>query len=153
MYLQSKGIDYLLELSNNQSLNEISVDGKNYLAGESFLESQKSQDTILFQEGFLILYEDAPAINSELNGAIQEINGEKIKSVETARLMACFNQTAKLKASIMGELHNNGQLITIPRDAFVKIFNDAIVEASTDKEKETIINILNRLGDLSKSAQ
>jgi len=87
------------------------------------------------------------------SGDLSTAEIEKIKSVETARLMACFNQTAKLKASIMGELHNNGQLITIPRDAFVKIFNDAIVEASTDKEKETIINILNRLGDLSKSAQ
>jgi len=87
------------------------------------------------------------------SGDISVAEVEKLKSTETSRLMICFNQLLKLKASIMGELLNNGQLITIPRDAFIKIFNEALATASTDKEKETIKRILSRLGDLSKYSQ
>ncbi|MFA5313368.1 MAG: hypothetical protein WC375_08670 [Methanomassiliicoccales archaeon] len=78
---------------------------------------------------------------------------EKIKSSETSRLMGSLNQMLKLQAEILGEMKNNGELITIPRDQFIRIFNDAILEATTDTQRETIKNILGKLSAINKISQ
>jgi len=104
--------------------------------------------------GLSALTERLSGINSIVPGAdicIAEI--EKIKSVETARLMTSFNHLLKLQASIMGEMKSNGELIVIPRASFIHMFNEALTEASTDKEKEIIQKILARLAELSKLTQ
>jgi len=78
---------------------------------------------------------------------------EKIKSVETSRLMGCFEKLLKLQASIMGEMKSSGDLVSIPRSDFVDIFNQALVEAKTDGEKQIVKKILSNLGSLSITTQ
>jgi hypothetical protein len=79
---------------------------------------------------------------------------EKIKSQETSRLMNSFNQLLKLQASIMGEMKNSGELITIPRDQFVAVFNDILVDAQLNEDQRQVVRlILTRLTDLSKITQ
>ena len=78
---------------------------------------------------------------------------EKIKSSETSRIMASFNQLLKLQAGILGEMKNTGELIMIPRQSFVDTFNRAIVNSKTNEEREAIKRLLNSLADISKKTQ
>jgi len=78
---------------------------------------------------------------------------EKIKSAETAKLMASFNQLLKLQAQILGEMKNNGELISIPRQPFVDIFNNAILNAPSDELRNILKDILDQLTTLAKFSQ
>lgn len=75
---------------------------------------------------------------------------EKIKSAETARLTGVLSQLLKLQAAIMGEMKSSGELITIPTDAFVSIFNEAIISAKNDGERNIILGILDKLKHVNK---
>jgi hypothetical protein len=79
-----------------------------------------------------------------------QVEIEKIKSAETSRLMASFERLLKLQASIMGEMRNDGELITIPKGAFIKFFTDLLAEATTMEEKGIIKKILDGLTSLGK---
>lgn len=78
---------------------------------------------------------------------------EKIKSAETARLIMAKTQLLKLQASILGEMKNNGELIIIPKQAFIDTFNMAIVGSKNDEEREIIKRLLNSLAELNKKTQ
>ena len=78
---------------------------------------------------------------------------EKIKSSETSRLMGSMNQLLKLQAEILGEMKTTGELITIPREQFIRIFNDAILDAKTDEQRTTIKTILGNLAAVNKASQ
>jgi hypothetical protein len=80
-------------------------------------------------------------------------NIEKIKSSETTRLMGAFQSLLKLQAQILGEMKSSGELMTIPQKDFVNIFIHAIQDAKTDKERETIKNILDKIEALAKKSQ
>ena len=100
------------------------------------------------------LTERLTGINSITQDAnTSAVETERIKSVETSRLMGSFNQLLKLQAGIMGEMKNSGEVIVIPRVAFISMFNESIANATTDKEKEVIQTILSKLADLSKTTQ
>jgi len=64
-----------LNLKENE-LNKFNISGKNYVATKSFLGGQKEN------KGLLVMYDDSPAINSNLSGAIKNINGVNINSRE-----------------------------------------------------------------------
>jgi hypothetical protein len=70
---------------------------------------------------------------------------EKIKCGETNKLMATYSNLLKIQANILGEMKDNGELISMPRDKFVRVFNDAIISANTNREREIITQILNGL--------
>lgn len=56
----------------NSTFNSIKADGTDYIGVRAVSED----------ENVISLYHDAPAIKNDLNGAITEINGEKIRSFE-----------------------------------------------------------------------
>jgi len=104
--------------------------------------------------GFSALTERLMNINSITpSGEKDAAEIEKIKSVETARLMGSFEKLLKLQASIMGEMKSSGDLVTIPRSSFVDIFNQALVDAKTNGEKQVVKKILSELASLSKNTQ
>jgi hypothetical protein len=93
-------------------------------------------------------------INSIIpSGDVSVIEIEKIKCSETAKLMMSKVQLLKLQASIMGEMKNNGELIIIPRQSFVNIFNTAIAESKNNEERELIKRLLMNLADQNKKTQ
>ena len=104
--------------------------------------------------GKAALQERLMGINSITPGGdmgVAEI--EKIKTQETARIMASMNQLLKLQASILGEMKSTGDMLSIPREPFIKLFNEAIINAKNDDERNFINNLLNKIGNLSKIAQ
>lgn len=58
----------------NEGLNEIYVGEEKFLLTQDFLDAQSNIND------YVLLYEDAPAINAGLEGAIIEINGVKISN-------------------------------------------------------------------------
>jgi len=70
---------------------------------------------------------------------------QKLKSAETNKLMGTYSSLIKLRAQILGEMKDSGEIISIPREKFIRVFNDAITEASTDREREIITDILQGL--------
>lgn len=84
------------------------------------------------------------------NSNLSVADVEKIKSAETARLSGVFNNLMKLQASIMGEMKTSGELITIPVDEFVRVFNDAITSSRTDAERTMVKSILDKLSKVNK---
>lgn len=104
--------------------------------------------------GFAMIIERLMGVNSiTADGEESVASIEKIKSAETSRLMTVFNSLLKLQATILGEMKQSGELITIPSSQFVNIFNEAILEANTDREKQIIKNILDKLARTSQKSQ
>jgi len=65
-------MESLTALAKNSSFNNITADGGQYIGIRAFSPDGKQA----------ALYVDAPAIRNSINGAITEINGEEIKSIE-----------------------------------------------------------------------
>jgi hypothetical protein len=63
----------LLDLLNETGYNEIKTKDKNYLATKKIIEMQN------INSGKIVLYDDSPAIRSELKGPIIKVDGQKIK--------------------------------------------------------------------------
>jgi hypothetical protein len=103
--------------------------------------------------GFAAISERLSAINSMVpDNETSRVSIEKIKSSETVKLTNTLTQLLKLQASMLGELKSNGELIILPRDPFIELFNETISQA-TPEQKLVIKTILNKLLTLSKIAQ
>ena len=70
--LMNPDYEEIIPLIKNTTFNEIKTKDKNYIGVKGFSEDNE----------FIVLYDDAPAIKSELIGAITTINNEKITSIE-----------------------------------------------------------------------
>tara|TARA_Y100000034_G_C6899699_1_gene415638 strand:- start:1952 stop:3364 length:1413 start_codon:yes stop_codon:yes gene_type:complete len=66
----------IVNLINKTGSNEIKVNGKNYVGIKGFPINNDKQ---------VALYDDSPAINAKLNGAIIAVNNEKINSLDGFR--------------------------------------------------------------------
>lgn len=78
---------------------------------------------------------------------------EQIKSAETNKLMGTLNNLLKLQASILGEMKTSGELVYIPTNEFISVFREAIRSAKTDREKELITGLLDKLESLARRTQ
>jgi methyl-accepting chemotaxis protein len=83
------------------------------------------------------------------SGDLSATDIEKIKSQEINKLSQSMGRLLKLHAEMMGEMKDNGELLTIPKQAFVNFFNAAITNANDEKEREVIKDILSQLASLS----
>ncbi len=72
-----------LDMTELNRTTKVETDEKDYLVTREMIENPQNQ--MLFEEGKIILYYDAPAINAELEGAITKIDGVKINSKENLR--------------------------------------------------------------------
>jgi hypothetical protein len=101
-----------------------------------------------------ILMERIIGVNS-LYPSTQEsaVDIEKIKSAETSKLINGYTNLIKLRASVCGEMKTSGELITIPSKEFVDTFIEAIQTAKSDRERESLKNLLDKLESLSKKTQ
>ena len=103
---------------------------------------------------FSIISERLMGVNSVIPSEDESIAQiEKLKSTETARLMGQLKDLLKLQASILGEMKNSGELITIPANDFILIINEAFSAAKTDGEKNLVKDILAKLDAISRRAQ
>lgn len=76
MVLESYSYKNILKAINGTEFSKIEVGEESYILTKEFLEKQTNVGEYIF------LYNDAPAINSGLKGAITEINNVKIDSIE-----------------------------------------------------------------------
>ncbi len=77
-FIDNPTYENLVELSKEEGYNQIGIDGVIYLSDKNLLIKQEKNS----ETGLLILYDEAPAINADLKGAIVEFNGAEIKDWE-----------------------------------------------------------------------
>jgi len=78
---------------------------------------------------------------------------EKIKTDGVTKLMSAYNNLIKLKATIIGEMKDDDKLTVVPKQEFATIFNDALVEAKNDTERDVIKKLLDRITELATKMQ
>lgn len=116
------------------------------------LNTTKTSTLQSIQMGLSALLERLAGVNSIVpDQNTSEVEIEKIKSQETNKIMSSYCKLLQLQANMLGEMKNNGELISIPKDSFIGVFNNAIVNAKTEAEKELIKDILHQLGSLGKT--
>lgn len=74
-----------------------------------------------------------------------QVEIEKIKSSELTKLMSSYEKLIKLQASILGEMNKSGNMIRIPKAAFIDFYGRMITEATTTEEKIITKKILDGL--------
>jgi membrane-associated protease RseP (regulator of RpoE activity) len=75
IHIENPTLEKIITLANKTGLNQIEADGEDYVITKEFLEKQSENEIIL-------LYDNAPAINAGLMGAIIEIDGVKISDID-----------------------------------------------------------------------
>jgi membrane-associated protease RseP (regulator of RpoE activity) len=70
--IDNSSYEKILSLSKEEGLNEIKTKNRTYLINKENLEEQNGS------KNYLVLYDDSPAIKSEINGTIIKINGVNI---------------------------------------------------------------------------
>ncbi len=78
--LNNASYEKVLSLVNETGVSKIKTNEKNYFGTKNLLTKAEYQN--LFENGYAVLYDDAPAINAGLTGIITGINGIKINSRE-----------------------------------------------------------------------
>lgn len=73
---------------------------------------------------------------------------EKMKSAETAKIVAQIQSVAKTRASLLGEMIDNGDVITIPTKDFQMIITEALAMCENDGEKKIVRRIVSRLSNI-----
>jgi len=73
VYVENPSINDLTELVKNDTFNDIQTEEAKYVGIKQLFSNTNE---------YIVLYDNAPAINSDLNGVITEINGEKITSLD-----------------------------------------------------------------------
>jgi membrane-associated protease RseP (regulator of RpoE activity) len=79
--LNNPNYEELIELTNNESLNEIKVGTYEFLASKDFLVSQKDN------KGLIIVYYSSPALKNEIGPIIRSIDGKNVGSLEKLSLV------------------------------------------------------------------
>jgi membrane-associated protease RseP (regulator of RpoE activity) len=76
------GYDQIMELMNEDGINEIQLeDNSVYILDKELFEDPRSE--MLFEEsGIIVVYDNSPAIQAGLEGAISEFDGVKIENRE-----------------------------------------------------------------------
>jgi len=69
----------------------------------------------------------------------------KMKATETNKLMTTYKNFIQLRANILGEMKDNGEIISIPTAKFIDVFNVALSESKSEREREVVTKILNGL--------
>ena len=91
-------------------------------------------------------------INSLVPGGdYSQTDIDKIKSGELTKLINMWAKFTKMNSDLMGEMKDTGELISIPKEAFIKFFNESLTEAKSDTEKEIVNKILTKLASLSQA--
>ncbi|MFH1787658.1 MAG: M50 family metallopeptidase [archaeon] len=83
MIVNNPSYEEILNLANEEGFVKIGTNDRNYLGSKDFLEQPGMKS--FAEKGKIILYDDSPAINVKLVGAITEINEVKIDSFEKLR--------------------------------------------------------------------
>jgi hypothetical protein len=131
------------------------IQKKEYIGRINRLNSQNMTTLEKIQLTNSIIFERLTEINSLTPSSSESIAQiEKIKSAETARLMKSLQDNMKYQSNIMGEMKSNKELLYIPVNGFIQIFNEAITtKAKNDREKELISSILEDLEELARTSQ
>lgn len=149
------GLTFSSDIIKHHMISHLNQGAKQHRMREYAEEISRLNQTSMTTIGYLqtcisMVFERIARVNSLVpNNDISESEIEKLKATEGGRLFKNLTDLLKLRASILGEMKNSGELVSIPRDYFVTVFNEAKAEANTDAEKDLIDGILTKLSTIA----
>jgi len=75
---------------------------------------------------------------------------EKMRSEATCKLITTMTKLLELRANLMGEMKNSGDLLTIRQEDFANIFSEVLQEFKTEEVRRAINKILEKFAEASK---
>jgi hypothetical protein len=76
---------------------------------------------------------------------------EKMKSGETAKIVAQIQSIAKTRAALRGEMIDNGDVVILSAKQLPMVFSEAIALCETEGEKKIVRQIVNRIYSIRQS--
>ena len=71
---------------------------------------------------------------------------EKMKDEQTCKLVSAQTKLLEMRATLMGELKNDGALITVKKEDFEKIFQEILSEFKGEEARRIVTRILEKFG-------
>lgn len=75
---------------------------------------------------------------------------EKMRAETTCKLIQTMTKLLELRANLMGEMKDNGDLLTIRQEDFANIFSDVLQEFTSEEVRRAINRILEKFTEASK---
>jgi hypothetical protein len=75
---------------------------------------------------------------------------QKMKAEETCKLVTAMTKLLELRANLMGEMKNSGDLLSIRQEDFAKIFSEILEEFKTDEARKIVNKILEKFVAMAK---
>ena len=76
---------------------------------------------------------------------------EDLKTSQVSELTKTMCKLLQLRASILGEMRGNGEIISIPKDKFKSAFDKVFAKVATENERALVIALLNELTSVDES--
>ncbi len=90
------------------------------------------------------------AINSSEDPSVPQVINEKIKSEITCKLITSMTKLLELRANLMGEMLDKGDLLTIKQIDFENIFRSTVERFSSAEAREIVGFILDQFSQVAK---
>jgi membrane-associated protease RseP (regulator of RpoE activity) len=133
--------------SSGKFLNEVQANNTEYFATVSFLEQQTGTD------GYLLLYDDAPAIKANLSNTILEINDIEIKSQkELATELLKYSPKDKINITALFNGSNKDYEITLgenPSNKSLPYLGIGFIDRQGSGFLTNIVNVFSSFRDSS----
>jgi membrane-associated protease RseP (regulator of RpoE activity) len=145
--ITSPTFNNILTLSNNTAISEIRTNNSAYWATESFLEQQTGSS------GYLLLYDDAPAIKANLSNTIVKINGVKIENKEQlGKELLKYNPGDKIIITALSDGADRDYSITLgenPENSSLPYLGIGFFSQSSSNILGNVINVFSSFKDPS----
>jgi len=90
------------------------------------------------------------AVNAIEDPSVPSSQVEKIKADATCKLTSAMNSLLELRAEMLGELKQNGEVFTVDKRAFASAFEKLLLECLTNEEKLVVNKVFTELSKISK---
>jgi len=78
---------------------------------------------------------------------------QEVKAKVVTQLVKTWTDLLALQAKILGEMDDKGELVKLPKDAFMKVFDDALTNAKTQGDRDLISSIMKGLETITEQQQ
>jgi hypothetical protein len=84
------------------------------------------------------------SVNAAEDPGVSQAMIEKVRAETTCKLVASMTKLLELRAGLMGEMQTTGDLLSIKKQDFEKIFNETINEFRSPEAKQIIKTLLDK---------
>lgn len=100
--------------------------------------------------GLSAIMERIVAINASEDSASSQVNINKVKADSTCKLVSSMSSLLQLRANLLGEMQQTGEVLAIKKEDFTEAFNSVLTEHTSSQAREAVNDLLSRFLAVSK---